>query len=85
MTAFNLERAGVPLTAADLQASLGGKDVGVMDNVTIGPMKDAPAPLAMAVVVRAGQRDAARPPLTPRVARRFPGSRAYCRARPAPA
>ena len=52
MTAFNLERAGVPLTPADLQASLGGKDVGVMDNVTIGPMKDAPAPLAMAVVVR---------------------------------
>ena len=52
MTAFNLERAGVPLTAADLQASLGGKDVGVMDNVSIGPVKDAPAPLAMAVVVR---------------------------------
>ena len=52
MTAFNLERAGVTLTAADLQASLGGKDVGVIDNVSVGPAKDAPAPLAMAVVLR---------------------------------
>jgi hypothetical protein len=49
MTAFGLERGGVALTAADLQASLGGKDVGVIDGVTIGPVKDAPAPLAMAV------------------------------------
>jgi len=52
MTAFHLERGGVTLTAADLQASLGGKDVGVIDNVSVGPMKDAPAPLAMAVVLR---------------------------------
>jgi hypothetical protein len=52
MTAFHLERGGVTLTAADLQASLGGRDVGVMDNVSVGPMKDAPAPLAMAVVLR---------------------------------
>jgi hypothetical protein len=52
MTAFNLERAGVTLTAADLQASLGGRDVGVMDNVTIGPMQGAPVPLAMAVILR---------------------------------
>ena len=49
MTSFALERSGVVLTAADLQASLGGKDVGVLDNVIIGPVKDAPAPLALAV------------------------------------
>jgi hypothetical protein len=51
MTGFALERAGAPLTAADLQASLGGRDVGVIDNVAIGPVKDAPAPLAMSVVL----------------------------------
>jgi polysaccharide lyase-like protein len=51
MTGFALERAGATLTAADLQASLGGKDVGVIDNITIGPVKDAPAPLAISVVV----------------------------------
>ena len=49
MTAFGLERAGVALTAADLQASLGGRDVGLIDSVTIGPAKDAPTPLVMAV------------------------------------
>jgi hypothetical protein len=48
-TNFALERSGVVLTGADLQASLGGKDVGVLDNIIIGPLKDAPAPLAMAV------------------------------------
>ncbi len=52
MTAFALERAGVVLTAADLQASLGGKDVGVIENVTIGPLKNAPAPVSMAVNLR---------------------------------
>jgi hypothetical protein len=52
MTAFGLERGGVAITAADLQASVGGKDVGVIDSVTIGPVKDAPAPLAMAVSLR---------------------------------
>lgn len=51
MTAFALERAGAPLTAEDLQASLGGRDVGVIDNVTVAPVKDAPAPLAMSVVL----------------------------------
>src|SRR5262249_5954633 len=34
--------------------SLGGKDVGVIDSVTIGPLKDAPAPLVMAVSLRKG-------------------------------
>ena len=51
MTAFALERAGAPLTAVDLQARLGGRDVGVIDNVTVGPVKDAPAPLAISVVL----------------------------------
>jgi hypothetical protein len=49
MTAFGLERGGVVLTAADLQSSLEGKDVGVVDSVAIGPVKGAPAPLAMGV------------------------------------
>ena len=42
MTTFGLERGGVALTAADLQASVGGKDVGVIDSVTIGPVKGCP-------------------------------------------
>ena len=49
MTTFGLERGGGVLTAAELQASLGGKDVGVIDSVTIGPVKDGPAAFAMAV------------------------------------
>jgi Polysaccharide lyase 14 len=49
MTQFGLERGGNVLTAADLQASLGGKDVGVIDSVTIEPVKGAPTPLAMSV------------------------------------
>jgi hypothetical protein len=49
MTSFALERAGILLTAADLQSSLGGKDVGVIGNVTIAPAKDAPARVAMTV------------------------------------
>ena len=49
MTAFVLERGGVVLTAADLQSSLEGKDVGVVDSVSIGPVKGAPAPLGMGV------------------------------------
>lgn len=52
LTGFALERAGVTLTAADLQASLGGRDIGVMENLAIGPVKDGPAPLAMAVALR---------------------------------
>lgn len=48
-TAFALERGGVMLTAADLQSSLAGKDVGVIDNVSIGRTTDGPAPLAITV------------------------------------
>jgi hypothetical protein len=49
MTSFALERGGNPLTPAELQASLGGRDVGVMDSVTIGRLENAPTQLAMAV------------------------------------
>ena len=35
-------QAGAPLTAADLQSSLGGNDAGVLDNVTFGRLQDAP-------------------------------------------
>ena len=52
MTSFSLERGGVVLTAADLQASLGGKDVGVINNIAIAPVKDGPAPLAMGVTLQ---------------------------------
>jgi hypothetical protein len=49
MTSFALERGGAVLTTAELQAGLGGKDVGVIDNITIANAKDAPAAVAMTV------------------------------------
>lgn len=48
-TSFALERAGVLLTAADLQAGLGGRDAGVIENLHIARLRDAPAPVAMTV------------------------------------
>ncbi len=48
MTAFGLERAGVLLTATDLQAMSGGRDVGVMENVSI-VRKDGASPAAIEV------------------------------------
>jgi hypothetical protein len=48
-TVFPLERAGVVLTAADLQSRLGGKDAGVIDNVSIARLEGGPAPVAMSV------------------------------------
>jgi len=48
MTAFGLERAGVLLTAAELQGMSGGRDVGVMENVSI-IRKDGAAPAAIEV------------------------------------
>jgi hypothetical protein len=54
MTRFALERAGTMLTAVDLQAGLGGRDAGVIDNVSITRFKDAPAPVAMGVSLRKG-------------------------------
>jgi hypothetical protein len=53
-TSFALERAGVMLTAADLQSSLGGKDAGVIENLAIGKLRDAPAPIAMTVSLPKG-------------------------------
>jgi hypothetical protein len=46
---FALERAGVVLTAADLQSGLAGNDAGVLENLQIGPAKDAPAPNVLSV------------------------------------
>jgi hypothetical protein len=60
MTAFSMERGGVTLTAADLQASLGGRDVGVIENVTIGQVPNAPAPLAMGVSLQRHGANAAK-------------------------
>jgi hypothetical protein len=51
---FSLKRAGVVLTAADLQASLGGNDAGVIDNLEIGPAKDAPVPVVLSVKLPQG-------------------------------
>jgi hypothetical protein len=48
-TTFSLERAGATLTAADLQSSLGGNDAGVLENLEIGPLKDAPVPRGLNV------------------------------------
>lgn len=44
-----LEKDGEPLTAADLQARSGGRDIGLLDNVEIGRMPGAPARVAMKV------------------------------------
>lgn len=48
-TIFSLERGGVMLTATDLQARLGGKDVGVDENVQIVRPKDGPVAVAMRI------------------------------------
>jgi len=53
-TAFSLEQGGVLLTSADLQARLGGKDIGLGDNVQIARMKDAPAPVVVGVTLTKG-------------------------------
>jgi len=53
-TSFSLQRAGVVLTAADLQSSLGGNDAGVLENLSVGPLKDAPAALVLNVKLPQG-------------------------------
>jgi hypothetical protein len=53
MTSFSLERGGVMLTSADLQAMSGGRDAGVMQNVSI-VRKDGPAPLSVEVQLQKG-------------------------------
>ena len=47
------------LTAADLQSGLGGKDAGVIDNLAIAKLRDAPAPIAMTVSLPKGSTLAA--------------------------
>ena len=42
------------MTAADLQSSLGGKDVGVIENLTIAKVQGAPAAIAMTVSLPKG-------------------------------
>jgi hypothetical protein len=48
---FALERAGRLLSVADLQGSLGGKDLGLVQHVTLARVPDAPAPVAMVVTL----------------------------------
>jgi Polysaccharide lyase 14 len=68
-TAFSLDRAGVVLTAADLQSSLGGKDAGVIENLAIAKLTDGPAPIAMTVSLPKG---ATSPHASPRGGMSFP-------------
>jgi Polysaccharide lyase 14 len=51
---FAFDRAGVLLTTTDLQARLGGRDVGLGDNIEIARVKGAPAPVAMAIKMAKG-------------------------------
>lgn len=51
---FSLTRGGAALTTVDLQATLGGKDLGVAENVTIRPVTNAAFPAAMTVSLRKG-------------------------------
>ena len=44
---FQLARAGTLLSAADLQSALGGKDLGVIDNLSSAAEQDVPAPVSM--------------------------------------
>jgi hypothetical protein len=46
---FQLVRGGVTLSAADLQSSLGGRDLGVIDNLSITSEKNGPVPISMSV------------------------------------
>jgi hypothetical protein len=51
---FALTRGGAVMTTVDLQATLGGKDLGVGENVTITPVTNAAYPAAMTVSLRKG-------------------------------
>jgi hypothetical protein len=51
---FPLERNGVMLTAADLQARMGGRDSGLIENVDVMRLKKGPVPLAMSVELPKG-------------------------------
>lgn len=54
VTQLNLEQNGQLLTAADLQARLGGSDYGVLENVSIRALKDGPATQAVGVKLQKG-------------------------------
>src|SRR5437762_2659275 len=51
---FPLERDGVVLTAADLQARTGGRDAGLIENVDVIRLKRGPIPIAMSVELPKG-------------------------------
>jgi hypothetical protein len=51
---FGVERAGVILTASDVQAVSSGADAGVMENLAVERFKDAPAPTGFVVAIEAG-------------------------------
>jgi hypothetical protein len=53
-TAFALERGGALLTAADLQAGLGGKDAGVIENLAVARLQRGPVPVAISVALPKG-------------------------------
>jgi hypothetical protein len=46
---FQLARGGAMLSAADLQSSLGGRDLGVIDNLLIAAESNGPVPVSMSV------------------------------------
>jgi hypothetical protein len=54
ITQLTLEQNGQLLTAADLQARLGGADYGVLENVSIRALKDGPATQAVGIALRKG-------------------------------
>lgn len=52
--AFPLERDGVVLTATDIQARTGGKDAGLLENLSVARLKKGPSPVAMSVELPKG-------------------------------
>jgi hypothetical protein len=52
--ALGVERGGVLLTAADVQAAAAGADSGVMENLSLMHVNGGPAPNALAISLRAG-------------------------------
>lgn len=54
-TRMALDRSGVPMTGADLQARFSGADWGVLDGARVVPVKGGPSPLALELDMPAGQ------------------------------
>lgn len=59
---MNVERNGGLMTPSDVQASVAGRDFGVMENVTVGRFEGAPSSAGFTVALKAGtsQADAER-------------------------